>query len=50
MVIVGKQRRGVVEHWFFGCEAERIARYAPCPVLFVGQEITDFSLTRELTH
>lgn len=38
MVIVGKQRSGVIKRLLVGCKAERIARYAPCPVVLVGQE------------
>lgn len=37
-VIAGKQRRGVLKRLFVGCAAERIARYAPCPVVLVEQE------------
>ncbi len=44
MVIMGKQRRGIVKRLLLGCEVERIARYAPCPVLLVGQEGPTVSL------
>lgn len=37
MMVVGKRRLGVLKRLLVGCEAERIARYAPCPVVLVGQ-------------
>lgn len=38
MMVVGKRRLGVLKRLLVGCEAERIARYAPCPVVLVGPE------------
>ena len=49
MMIIGKQTRGIVKRLLLGCEVERIACYAPCPVLLVGQERPIVSLAREPT-
>lgn len=38
VVIVGKQKRGLVKRLLVGCAAERIARHSPCQVVLVGQE------------
>lgn len=38
LVIVGKRKGSLVKRLLAGCEAERIARHAPCPVVLVGQE------------
>ncbi|WP_235401641.1 universal stress protein [Rubrobacter aplysinae] len=38
MVIVGKRRGSLIKRLLAGCEVERIARYAPCPVVLVGPE------------
>lgn len=37
-VILGKRRRSTLRRLLVGCESERIARYAPCPVVLVGEE------------
>lgn len=52
MVIVSKQRRGIIKRLLSDCKAERVARYATCPVVLVGQEVQEnplVSMDREST-
>ncbi len=39
LVVVGSRRLGFIKRLFWGDEAERIARRAPCSVLVVRQEL-----------
>jgi nucleotide-binding universal stress UspA family protein len=50
LIIMGKHRRGLVEHLLAGSVTEKVMRHAPCPVLIVQHPEHDFVVADELQH
>lgn len=42
LIVTGTHGRGAVKHFLMGSVAERVVRYAPCPVLTVREHERDF--------
>jgi nucleotide-binding universal stress UspA family protein len=42
LIVMGKHRVGLVDHFFAGSVAEKVLRRAPCPVLIVQHPVHDF--------
>jgi len=41
MIVMGTHGRGGFSHFFLGSVAERVVRYAPCPVLTIRQPVPE---------
>ncbi len=39
LIVMSTHGRGGVARWAFGSVADRVARYSPCPILLVRQEV-----------
>jgi nucleotide-binding universal stress UspA family protein len=49
LIVTGTHGRGAVQHFLMGSVAERVVRFAPCPVLTVHAHERDFIVPDALT-
>jgi nucleotide-binding universal stress UspA family protein len=49
LIVMGTHGRGVLQHLLMGSVAERVVRWAPCPVLTVRADERDFVQPDALT-